>query len=67
MEGKEPREGYVFTQAADVEVSRRILTKMIYLADNDSLENWKEISQVEADAIAAEQERLRAQTFKTLY
>ncbi len=65
MEIMTPRDGYVLTQAADVDVSRRILTKMIYLAENDSRENWKEILQTEADGIAAEQERLREKLNKS--
>lgn len=61
-----PREGYVLTQAADVDIAHRILTTMIYLADNDSRENWKEIPQAEADVIAAEQERLRSELNKSI-
>lgn len=54
----EPSEGYTLTQSKDVEVQDRILSKKIFLAVNDSPDNWKEITDVEAEAIKAEQERL---------
>lgn len=54
----EPSEGYTLTQSKDVEVQDRILSKKIFLAVNDSPDNWKEITDAEAEAIKAEQERL---------
>lgn len=54
----EPSEGYTLTQSKDVEVQDRILSKKIFLAVNDSPDNYKEITDAEADAIKAEQERL---------
>ena len=54
----EPSEGYTLTQFADVEVQDRILSKKIFLAVNDSPDNWKEITDAEAEAIKAEQDRL---------
>ena len=54
----EPSEGYTLTQSADVEVKDRILSKKIFLAVNDSPDNWKEITDKEADEIRAEQDRL---------
>ena len=54
----EPSEGYTLTQSKDVEVKNRILSKKIFLAVNDSPDNWKEITDAEAEAIKAEQERL---------
>ena len=54
----EPSEGYTLTQSADVEVRERILSKKIFLAVNDSPDNWKEITDVEADEIRVEQDRL---------
>lgn len=54
----EPSEGYTLTQSANVEVADRILSKKIFLAVNDSPDNYKEITDAEADAIKAEQERL---------
>ena len=54
----EPSEGYTLTQAANIEAKDRILSKKIFLAVNDSPDNWKEITDAEAEAIKAEQERL---------
>lgn len=54
----EPNEGYTLTQSKDVEVADRILSKKIYLAKTDSPDNWKEITDTEAEEIKAEQERL---------
>ena len=54
----EPSEGYTLTQNKDVEVQDRILSKKIFLAVNDSPDNYKEITDKEAEAIIAEQERL---------
>ena len=54
----EPSEGYTLTQSKDVEVRERILSKKIFLAVNDSPDNWKEITDAEAEAIKAEQDRL---------
>ena len=54
----EPSEGYTLTQSKDVEVQDRILSKKIFLAVNDSPDNYKEITDKEADEIRAEQERL---------
>ena len=54
----EPSEGYTLTQAKEVKMEDRILSKKIYLAVNDSPDNYKEITDKEAEAIKAEQERL---------
>ena len=54
----EPSEGYTLTQSKDVEVQDRILSKKIFLAVNDSPDNWKEITDAEAEELQAEQERL---------
>ena len=54
----QPSEGYTLTQSKDVEVQDRILSKKIFLAVNDSPDNYKEITDKEADEIKAEQERL---------
>lgn len=53
-----PTEGYLLTQANDVEIINRVFSDKVFLAVTDSIENWKEISIEEADAIKAEQERL---------
>jgi hypothetical protein len=54
-----PTEGHLLTQANDdVEIQNRVFSDKVFLAVTDSVENWKEISIEEADAIKAEQERL---------
>ena len=54
----EPETGFYLTQSADVNIEDRILSKKIFLAVNDSEDNWKEISDMEAEVIKAEQERI---------
>lgn len=46
-----PDEGCFLTQAADVPAAERIVSDCIYLAANDSPDNWKEITADEAQAI----------------
>lgn len=53
-----PSDGYLLTQANDVEIQNRVFSDKVFLAVTDSPENWREISIAEADAIKAEQERL---------
>lgn len=45
----EADEGHVLTQATDVEPQNRVYSEKIYLAVNDSPENWMEITQEQAD------------------
>lgn len=47
----EPSEGMYFTQSNDVPIEDRIVSDKIYLSINDSIDNWKEISAEEAEAI----------------
>jgi len=54
-------EGYTLTQSADVPLLERILDKKIYLAVNDSPENWTEITDAEADEIRRQQEEAEPQ------
>ena len=54
----QPSEGYTLTQSADVKISERILSKKVFLAINDSPENWKEITDEEAENIRIQQEEL---------
>ena len=53
-----PELGYKLTQANEVEIENRIISDKIYLAVNDDAENWIEITNEEADAIVAEQEKI---------
>lgn len=54
----EPSEGYTLTQSAEVETEYRVLSKKVFLAVNDSLDNWKEITDAEADEIRSQQEAI---------
>ncbi len=44
------------TQAADVDIMNRVITDKVFLSVNDAPENWREISEEEAQAIIAEQQ-----------
>lgn len=59
-----PNEGYMLTQAFEVEITNRVVSDKVYLAVTDEPSNWKEITQEEADAIKAEQERLANEELK---
>lgn len=52
----EASEGFTLTQYADVPLLERTLVKKIYLAVNDSPDNWKEITDEEAEEIRRQQE-----------
>ena len=54
----EPSSGLVLTQSNDVDILERILTDKLYLGVNDSPDNWKEITNTEADEIRQKQEEL---------
>ena len=52
-------DGYFYTQAAEVEIQNRVLSDgPIWLSCNSTEDDWNIITQEEADAIKAEQERL---------
>lgn len=50
------KEGYIFTQSDDVSVEERMFSGTIYLADNDSESNYKEITIEEYEVMRVEQE-----------
>lgn len=52
----EAEEGKTLTQAADVTLQERVFSKKLYLAVNDSPDNWKEITDEEAATLKAEAE-----------
>lgn len=64
----EPDDDMWLTQAEDVEILTRAFSKKVYLAVNDSQDNWKEITQAEYEqyqaqveaAILAEEEAIAA-------
>lgn len=59
-----PSKGYMLTQAFEVGITNRVVSDKVYLAVTDEPSNWKEITQEEADAIKAEQERLANEQLK---
>lgn len=50
------KDGYKYTQSADVELQDRLILSVIYLADTEREDNWKLITEEEALAIQTEQE-----------
>ena len=40
----EPSEGWL-TQSAETEIQNRVFSKKVFLAVNDTVDNWKEISE----------------------
>ena len=58
-------EGLFYTQSGEVEIQNRIVSNdYIWLACNSTKDDWKIITQEEADAIKAEQERLANEELK---
>ena len=51
-----PEEGHVLTQSADVDIKERIFSDKVFLGKYDVPENWKEITEDEAEVLKAEQE-----------
>lgn len=58
----EPSDGYTLTQKNDVELNERIFSKKIFLAINDSSDNYKEILDSEAYELMKQIEELAKQT-----
>lgn len=46
------------TQTADVDILERVVTNKVFLSVNDAPENWREISDEEAQTIIAEQQTI---------
>lgn len=59
-----PSKGYSLTQANEVDIEERILSKKVYLAINDNPSNWVEITDDEALIIEGEQEKIRIEKEK---
>ena len=53
----EPSEGWL-TQSQEIEIQSRIFSKKVFLAINDSIDNWKEITEEEYQAYQVELEEL---------
>lgn len=50
------KDGYKYTQSADVELQDRLILSVIYLADTANESDWKLITEAEADEIRRQQE-----------
>ena len=50
--------GCLLTQSADVELQNRVFSEEIWLASNDSPNNWKDISIEEAEHIKKQKEEI---------
>lgn len=59
--GTPETEGNFLTQASDVDIQNRIITDKVFLAVNDTPENWMEITAEDAKVIKEEQELLAEQ------
>lgn len=53
-----PASGHTLTQSEDVKIEDRIFSKKVWLGVNDSENNWKEITDEEAEVLMKEQEAL---------
>ena len=62
-----PNAGCLLTQSADVELQNRVFSEEIWLASNDSPNNWKDISIEEAEQIKKQQEELISNEQPTEY
>lgn len=50
------KDGYKYTQSADVELQDRLILSVICLADTANESDWKLITETEADEIRRQQE-----------
>lgn len=51
-----PSEGHKLTQAAEVAIEERVISDRVFLGVNDCPENWKEITDAEAEEVKARQD-----------
>lgn len=56
MKRLERKEGYRYTQSADVNIEDRIIVRSLVLADTANESDWKIITEAEADEIRRQQE-----------
>lgn len=52
-----PSDGHKLTQEADVDLANRVVSSKVYLAVNDSPDNWREITDAEAEEIERMKEK----------
>lgn len=56
-----PSANHYLTQAGDVDIEERMIASVVALGRGDSIENYKEIDQAEADEIREAQAEARQQ------
>ena len=56
MKRLERKDGYRYTQSADVNIEDRIIARSLVLADTANESDWKLITEAEADEIRRQQE-----------
>ena len=56
MKRLERKDGYRYTQSADVNIEDRIIARSLVLADTANENDWKLITEAEADEIRRQQE-----------
>lgn len=49
------KDGYKWTQAADVDIKDRIIVSKMYLADSAKESDWKQITDAEAEILEEQQ------------
>lgn len=52
-------EGKYLTQSFDLDIENRVIATTVALGENDSVDNWKEITKEEGNTIVKEQNDLR--------
>ena len=50
------KDGYKWTQKADIDIKDRIIVSKIYLADSAKESDWKQITDAEAEILEKQQE-----------
>lgn len=57
-----PKNGYVLTQKDEATpLEQRVFAREVFLAVNDSIDNWKEITEAEAEVLKEQQRILLEQ------
>lgn len=54
----EAEKNHKLTQKADVDILQRVFTNKVFLSINDKAENWKEISDSEAELLQQKQREI---------
>lgn len=52
------KDGYKWTQAADIDIKERIFVSKMYLADSAQESDWKQITDAEAELLQEQQKEV---------